>query len=140
MEAKISQQGEAMRATGTFVVKLEPLDPYAGPGSGAELGRLSLDKTFSGDLDGSSVGEMLTAMGTAEGSAAYVAIERVQGLLQGKRGSFVLVHMGVMAGDENRLLLEIAPDSGTGDLATIAGTMSIEQAGGKHYYALDYVL
>lgn len=128
-----------MRATGEFEVRLEPMQPYAG-GADQGLGRMSIDKTFYGDLQGNSVGEMLTAVGVREGSAGYVAMERVEGLLQGKRGSFVLQHFGVMARGENRLILEVVPDSGTGDLLGIAGSMAIEQRGGKHLYALDYLL
>ncbi|MFN2135279.1 MAG: DUF3224 domain-containing protein [Candidatus Promineifilaceae bacterium] len=129
-----------MRAEGEFEVRLEPLEAYAGPGPGAELGRLSIEKHFSGDLQGGSAGEMLTAVSAVEGSAAYVAIERFEGLLKGRRGSFVLVHMGVSTGDQRRLVLEIAPDSGTADLQGIEGAMAIEQTDGRHYYVLEYVL
>lgn len=129
-----------MQATGTFEVNLQPLDSYAKGGGGITLGRMSIDKIFRGDLEGTSQGEMLSAMTDAEGSAGYVAIEHVSGVLQGRYGTFALQHFGIMDRGENRLVLEVVPQSGSGELASLSGTMTISQAGDKHYYALDYEL
>ena len=127
-----------MLARGEFEVTLEPLEPYY-PGSGGnKLGRLSIGKTFTGDLEGESRGEMLTALTSTEGSAGYVAIEQVDGTLHGLRGGFVLQHFGVASGGQNRLVLEVVPGSGTGELAGISGTMAIEIEGSKHFYELSY--
>ena len=68
-----------MKATGTFEIKLLPLEPYAVGSDGVNLGRLSIDKTFQGDLTAQSQGEMLSALTPTEGSAGYVAIEQVSG-------------------------------------------------------------
>ena len=128
------------RATGPFEVKMAPRSSDD-VGDGAPLGRMSLDKKFSGDLEGTGKGEMLTGMTSTRGSAGYVALERVIGKLKGKSGTFLLQHRGVMTRGAPDLTITVVPDSGTGDLAGIAGTMNIRiEAGGKHFYDFDYTL
>lgn len=126
------------RASGTFDVKLAPL--RLEDDSSPELGRMSIDKQFHGDLAGTSRGEMLSAMTGVKNSAGYVAIERVTGALQGKVGTFVLQHTGVMNRGAQQLLITVVPDSGTGQLAGIAGTMTITITEGKHFYDFEYTL
>ena len=126
-------------AKGTFDVKLAPLSLQDSAG-GPLLGRLSLDKTFQGDLTGSSRGEMLTAMTEVKNSAGYVAIERITGTLHGKPGSFVLQHSGTMTRGAQQLVITVVPDSGTGALAGLAGTMVITITDGKHFYDFSYTL
>ena len=118
-------------ATGTFEVKLAPLAEDKGEGS--TLGRMSIDKQFHGDLAATSKGEMMTAMTEVKGSAGYVAIERVSGTLQGRRGSFVLLHRGIMTGGGQELSLAVVPDSGSGELVGLTGKMDIKIAEGKHF-------
>jgi hypothetical protein len=125
-------------ASGTFEVKLAPLADDKGEGS--TLGRMSIDKQFHGDLDATSKGEMLTAMTEVKGSAGYVAIERVSGVLDGRKGSFVLLHRGIMTGGGQELSLTVVPDSGSGELVGIAGTMEIKIVEGKHFYEFEYTL
>lgn len=127
-----------MRATGEFDVNLQPLEPYAQASEGIKLSRLSIDKTFTGDLMATSRGEMLSAVTAVAGSAGYVAIEQVTGTLHGKSGSFVLQHSGTMARGESQLVLEIVPDSGAGELAGLSGSMTIRIEGGKHFYVFEY--
>lgn len=127
-----------MKATGEFEVRLTPLEPYTGGESGIRLSRLSIEKTFRGDLAGRSLGEMLSARTPVESSAGYVAIEQVQGELYGRRGTFVLQHYGVLVRGAQRLTLEVVPDSGTGDLAGLNGSMAIRIEDGKHFYELEY--
>lgn len=129
-----------MQAKGEFEVNLQPLDSYAKGSEGINLGRLSIDKTFSGDLSATSRGEMLSARTSVQGSAGYVAIEQVAGTLQGKSGTFVLQHFGIMNRGESRLVLEVVPDSGTGELAGLSGKLSINIEGGKHFYEFEYSL
>jgi hypothetical protein len=129
-----------MLATGEFDVKLLPLDAYAKSGDGTHLGRMSIDKTFRGDLAATSQGEMLSAMTATKGSAGYVAIEQVRGHLQGREGAFVLQHSGILDRGKDRLVLEVVPDSGTGQLAGLSGRMTIRVEDGKHFYQLDYTL
>ncbi|WP_420644210.1 DUF3224 domain-containing protein [Candidatus Leptofilum sp.] len=129
-----------MQATGEFEVNLQPLEAYAPGSDGVSLGRMSINKTFQGDLAAISIGEMLTAMTAVEGAAGYVAIEQVSGTLRGKRGTFVLQHFGIMNARESRLVLEVVPDSGTAELTNLAGRMTIHVEHGKHTYIFEYEL
>jgi hypothetical protein len=83
---------------------------------------------------------MLTAMTGTEGSAGYVAMERVTGTLHGREGSFVLQHTGTMNRGAQQLSIAVVPDSGTGKLAGIAGTFAIRIEDGRHYYDFEYSL
>lgn len=123
-------------ATGSFEVKLQPQPAREDAG----LGRMSLDKTFSGPLSATSRGEMLAARTAQEGSAAYVAIETVDGTLDGRKGGFVLVHRGLMDRGAQDMAISVVPDSGTGALAGLRGEMKIRIEGGAHYYDFDYTL
>lgn len=130
-----------MHARGSFDVKANPQKPDNKEAEAANLGRLSLDKQFHGDLDGTSKGEMLGAMTEVKGSAGYVAMERVSGKLHGRNGTFVLQHSGTMTNGVPQLSVTVVPDSGTGELLGIAGAMTIKiEEGGKHFYEFDYTL
>ena len=122
-------------ASGTFDVKTipQPADDNA-----AGIGRLSLDKKFHGDLEGSSLGEMLAIGTEVAGSAGYVAMERVSGKLDGREGTFALQHIGVMNRGAAELNVTVVPDSGTGELAGLSGKMDIKITEGKHFYEFDY--
>ncbi|MDP9323898.1 MAG: DUF3224 domain-containing protein [Acidobacteriota bacterium] len=126
-----------VHATGTFEVKLVP-QGAEDKGEGSTLGRLSLDKQFHGDLEGTGKGEMLTGLTDVKGSAGYVAIERVTGTLHGRRGSFVLLHRGIMSQGAQDLTIMVVPDSGAGELAGLSGTLEIKIVDGKHSYDLEY--
>ena len=127
----------AHKAIGTFEVKITP---QGSPEGGSGVGRMSLDKTFSGDLEGTSKGEMLTAMTEVKGSAGYVAIERVVGKLGGRSGSFAFQHSGTMNRGAPQLTITVVPDSGAGELVGLAGSLGIQIADGKHSYQFDYTL
>lgn len=126
-------------ATGTFEATLNPLDLNE-VGEGETRGRISINKQFHGDLDATSIGEMLSAMTATRGSAGYVAIERVVGSLQGRKGSFVLQHAGTMNRGEASLVVSVVPDSGTGELEGLSGTLGITIREGIHCYGFDYRL
>jgi Protein of unknown function (DUF3224) len=123
-------------ASGTFEVKLTPQETSGDP----RLGRFSLDKQFHGDLEATSKGEMLTGGMPAKGSAGYVAIELVTGKLHGCSGSFILQHSGTMDRGKPSLSVTVVPDSGTEELAGLAGKMTINIADGKHSYGFEYSL
>lgn len=122
-------------ASGTFEVKLMP-QPVEDKDAG--IGRMSIDKQFHGDLEGISKGEMLSATGNVKGSAGYVAIERVSGTLQGRKGSFILQHNGVMNRGTPQLNISVVPDSATDQLVGLTGIMTIKIDEGKHSYEFDY--
>jgi hypothetical protein len=134
--ATAEEKGKPMsrHASGSFEVKMEPMASDAFP-------RLSGKKQFHGDLEGTSISEMMSVEGTVEGSGAYAAIERVTGTLGGRKGSFVIVHSGTMRrGGEFSMIIRVVPDSGTGELTGISGSMEIVIEGHDHFYKLDYVL
>lgn len=127
------------RASGSFEVALKPLGPddhFDDP----SLGRMSIDKEFHGDLEATSKGQMLTARSAQQGSAGYVAIEKVTGTLHGRNGTFVLQHSGTMAAGSGETIVTVVPDSGTGELTGLAGKMAIIIADGAHTYEFDYTL
>jgi len=125
-------------ATGSFEVKIRPqADDFL---QGSSLGRMTIDKQFHGDLEGTSKGEMLTGGEVAKGSAGYVAIEQVTGSLNGRSGSFILQHSGTMTRGTPQLTISVVPDSGTGQLAGLSGTMTIKITDGKHFYDFAYSL
>lgn len=127
------------RASGPFEVKLTP-QPAGDKPEGALLGRMAIDKQYRGDLEASAKGEMLTAGTAVKGSAGYVAIEHVSGTLHGKSGTFILQHTGTMTRGAPQLSITVVPDSGTGQLAGLAGKMAINIVEGKHAYEFEYTL
>ena len=126
------------KATGSFDVKLTAV-PFEGAPSDM-LGRRSIDKQFHGALEATSQGMMLSAGTATRGSAGYVAIELVTGVLDGRRGSFVLQHHATMNRGEPNLSIIVVPDSGTDELIGLSGTMGIRIADGKHFYDFEYTL
>jgi hypothetical protein len=127
------------RVRGTFDVKLtrQPPDEVA---PGEPVGRMTLDKQFHGDLAASSQGQMLAISSDVKGSAGYVALERVTGTLDGRRGTFALQHSGSMDRGVASLSITVVPDTGTGELAGLTGRMAIEITGGQHFYDFEYEL
>jgi hypothetical protein len=125
-------------AKGTFEVKLNPqVDDKIGDPT---LNRMSIDKQFQGDLQGTSKGQMLAAGTETKGSAGYVALERVDGTLRGRTGTFALQHSGTMTRGVPQLSITVVPDSGTGQLVGLTGKMSINIVDGKHFYEFEYAL
>ncbi len=124
---------------GSFDVSMAP----QGPDEGHEttgIGRLLIDKTFHGDLEAKSLGQMLAFRSSVEGSAGYVAMEKVTGSLGGRRGSFVLQHNGTMTAGDQHLDLNVVPDSGSEELEGLCGSMTIVIEDGKHLYEMEYSL
>jgi hypothetical protein len=126
-------------ARGPFDVRLAPQAGSAETGAPA-LGRFTLDKQFHGDLEATSRGQMLSGMGAVEGSGGYVAMEVVTGSLEGRTGTLILQHSGVLRRGIPELRVTVVPDSGTGDLTGISGDMKIIIEQGKHSYELVYDL
>jgi hypothetical protein len=136
-----AQKGSAVvkHAAGEFDVKITP-QKDEGIGD-PTIGRMSVAKQFRGDLEGASGAQMLTGMAEAvKDSGTYVAIERIRGTLQGRKGSFAVWHAGTMDRGKQSLIITIIPDTGTEELTGITGTMTIDIKDGKHFYGIDYAL
>jgi len=127
-------------ANGTFEVKVNVQKADNQEAESAKLGRMSLEKRFHGELQATSAGEMLSVGTEIAGSAGYVAMERVNGTLHGRTGSFALQHSGTMKRGEPQLSVTVVPDSGTGQLVGLAGDMTIKIVEGKHFYEFRYTL
>ena len=126
-------------AKGSFEIKMQPAP--AGEGAGrVAVGRMLIDKYYSGDLIGIGQGEMLSAGNPAAGSAGYVAIEHVTGTLGPRSGSFALQHCGTMHAGASHLTIAIVPGSGTDDLSGIEGKLKLDIVDRKHFYELEYTL
>ncbi|UXU85969.1 DUF3224 domain-containing protein [Burkholderia sp. S-53] len=128
-----------LQANGPFEVKLNP-ESLSSVAENTGLGRMSLDKQFHGDLEAVSQGEMLAFRTAVQGSAGYVAMETVQGTLGGRQGSFVLQHSSTMTRGQPKQSITVVPDSGTGELQGLSGSMIITIDNGQHSYTFDYEL
>jgi hypothetical protein len=126
-----------MQAKGTFEVTRIPQQELD-IGGGTTIGHSRFDKRFEGPLTATSVVHMLAVMAAVPGSGAYVAIERIEGTLDGRRGSFLAQHNGVMDRGQPSLDLTVVPDTGNGELAGLHGRIAIDIIDGKHYYTFDY--
>lgn len=126
----------ATHARGVFEVTLTPQTTAEGD----PLGRMALAKRFHGDIDGTSIGQMLAVRTVIENSAGYVALERVTGTLHGRDGTFALQHNGLMARGVQELSIVVVPDSGTGQLTGLTGSLTLEIVDGQHRYDLAYTL
>lgn len=123
-------------ARGTFTVNVQPLTPAPAEG----LSRFSINKQIRGDLEATSKGEMFSGGDPKLGAAGYVAIEVVNGILNGKHGSFALQHFGTIDKSGAKLQVMVVPGSGTGELKDISGTFNIKIENGQHFYDLEYTL
>jgi hypothetical protein len=123
-------------AKGTFKANLVPGETLDDR-NGVQLGLAHVSKTFAGDLVGTSETSVMTVM--TPQPAAYVGIERFDGSLHGRNGTFVLQHnAGVVAG-EQWMTWKIVETSGTGELAGIRGEgQIIIDPDGSHSYELEY--
>jgi hypothetical protein len=122
-------------AKGTFEVKMIPGTNPIDPG----ITTMSIDKEIHGDLEATTKGEMLAAGDPKKGAAGYVAIEQVTGTINGKTGSFALMHFATMTpGSPNEIKVIVVPGSGTGDLSGLYGTFTISIDHGKHSYSFEY--
>jgi hypothetical protein len=118
---------------GPFEVKIAPLEASQ---AATQIGRMALDKKYEGELSATAQGEMLAWRSGQSGG--YVAMERVEGVLGGKRGTFHLQHSSTMHAGAPQQSVQVVPGSGTGELVGLRGSMTIENAAGKHEYVFDY--
>jgi Protein of unknown function (DUF3224) len=127
------------RIEGAFEVKRE-MQPAVDLGDDVQAAHMRFDKVFHGPLDATSVVHMFAVSTATEGSAAYVAVERIVGALEGRAGSFCMQHTGIMDRGTPSLTVSVIPDSGTDALTGLRGTLAIDIIEGKHFYTFDYSL
>ncbi len=125
---------------GEFDVELKPIEPTFMADDDNTVNRMTIDKSYRGQLTATGKGEMLSVITAVEGSAGYVAMEIVKGSLDGKEGAFVIQHSGIMGPSGESLNIPIIPNSGSGELSGIVGAMTIKVENGKHFYELEYGL
>jgi hypothetical protein len=125
----------ANHATGTFEVKLTPEEDKSGE---TVVGRMTIDKQFQGGIEGTSKGLMVMASTPVQGSAGYVALEKVTGSVEGRTGTFYLQHNGIMNRGQGQLTIVVIPDSGSGELTGLIGSFTIKIDNGKHFYDFEY--
>ncbi len=124
---------------GTFDIKGTPLAPE--PSTEAiGAGRMRFDKTFHGELQGTSLVEMLGIMDRNTVSGAYVAMERITGELAGRKGSFCMQHSSTMTRGVPEQRITVVPDSGTDELKGLSGSMVIDIVEKRHHYTFDFTL
>ena len=121
-------------AQGRFEVVVKPVSAADAP-----VTRMTLEKRWSGDVTGVSSGEMLSYGSPKSGNAGYVAMERITGAVKGREGSFALQQSGTLDGGRPVMTVTVVPGSGTGGLAGLAGSMTVDPAAG-HTYVLRYTL
>jgi hypothetical protein len=124
-------------ATGTFEVKLTPQDDKTGD---ASMGRMTFEKQWQGDVEGTSTGQMLTGGDVKTGSAGYVAMEKFAGSVKGRKGTLIFQHSATMTAGKGDLTITVVPSSGTEDLKGISGKLTIKIENGKHFYDFEYSL
>ena len=124
-------------ARGPMDVNMQPEPPFLEE-NGLTLNRNIVSKTFHGDMSGTSEAQIIAAFTGTPGSPGYVAIEHFKGSVSGRSGSFVMQHSGLMNKGDAQLTVSIVPDSGSGELTGISGTLDIENSDGQHSYVLDY--
>lgn len=127
-----------MIASGTFQITMTPHPPAET--SSPDIGRMHFDKTWSGDLVGHSRGEMLSVGDPASGTAAYVVLEVFSGNLGGRAGTFAFRQSGDMHAGQTSLIYEIVPQSGSGELSGISGSLTLNRVEGVHHYELSALL
>lgn len=128
-----------MIASGTFQITMTP-EPPIDVVDGVSIGRVLFEKRFTGGLTAESRVHMTAARTPVADSAGYVAVERIVGTLDGRRGSFVVVHTGLMSRGQQSLRIEVVPDTATGELAGLSGTMTITIVERQHHYRMEYEL
>ncbi len=94
--------------------------PYDQPADGPKLLRATVKKIFRGDLEGESTAELLMCQ-AEDGSAGYVAIERIVGRVGDRSGSVVIQHGATRDTVTSATFGSVVPGSGTGDLRGIRG-------------------
>jgi Protein of unknown function (DUF3224) len=127
-------------ASARFSIKSWDEKPYSEGKDLPKMTRASVDKTFTGDIDGDGHVEYVM-MYRSDGTAAFVGLERITGRIAGRNGSFVLQRTGVFEDGQARESYAVVTGSGTGELHSLRGegTSSVGHAA-DYPFALNYEL
>ena len=115
---------------------------YDEPQDGPVLARVAVKKVYRGEIEGESTAELLTCQGT-DGSAAYVAIERVTGRIGERAGTFVLQHRAIHDSanpEDSKAVGVVVPGSGTGELRGLRGTVEFKHDESGTSLTFDYAI
>ena len=126
-------------ANATFKVDGWDEKPWDTADGQPKMTRAEVRKSFTGDLEGTSQLQYLMTY-REDGSADFVAMERIRGSLAGKRGTFVLSHVGAFVDGAASGTWTVVQGSGTDDLEGITGSseFSIPKGEEEFPFALDY--
>ena len=121
-KAGITEEATAMKthAKATFALNTWDEKPYNEMNGLPKLTRVSVTKTYQGNITGEGKLEYLM-MYRDDGSASFLGLERLVGSVGGRSGSFVLQHSGTFEGGVATVTLLVVPGSGTGDLRGLLG-------------------
>ena len=123
---------------GHFAIKNWDEKPYSEGDGLPKLTKASVEKTFTGDLEGEGHVEYLM-MYRSDGSAAFVGLERITGRIGAKTGTFVLQRIGVFENGEAKENYSVVPGSATGELTGLKGEGdSAVGHGMEHPFELTY--
>ncbi|XVV04716.1 DUF3224 domain-containing protein [Actinosynnema sp. CA-248983] len=101
-----------------------------------KISRVAVDKQYSGPMEGTGTAELTTCR-PGENQAGYLGTERFTGVLDGRTGSFVFQHGGVVGAEGVDRFGHVVPGSGTGELAGIGGTVRMSHELIELDYRLD---
>lgn len=127
-----------MKLTGIFDMQIIALQDKYTTSLSQHITRSGFIKRYYGELDGTSKGEILSAEYNNNRSSGIVAIEQFKGSLGNVKGSFLLQHYSIKSNEKDKLIIRIVPDSGTNELKSIEGFMSVLYIGGEYFYELTY--
>ncbi|HYT73757.1 MAG TPA: DUF3224 domain-containing protein [Vicinamibacterales bacterium] len=127
-------------ASARFSIKSWDEKPYSEGKDLPKMTRASVDKTFTGDIDGEGHVEDVM-MYRSDGTAAFVGLERITGRIADRNGSFVLQRTGVFENGQAKESYSVVTGSGTGELRSLRGegTSSVGHAA-DYPFALNYEL
>ncbi len=127
-------------ANARFAIKNWDEKPYSEGPNLPKLTRASVSKTFTGDIEGEGHVEYLM-MYRGDGSATFVGLERIDGRIGDKTGSFVLQRTGAFEGGLAKETYSVVPGSATGGLTGLVGDGSSSVGHGmEHPFVLNYEL
>ena len=127
-------------ANARFAIKSWDEKPYSEGQGEPRLTRATVTKSYTGDIDGQAQVEYLM-MYRSDGSAAFVGLERFDGRIGDKTGTFVLQRTGVFEDGLAKESYSVIPGSGTAELQGLVGEgRSAVGHGMEHPFTLSYAL